>query len=132
MEERNNGAKDQHSVVLWILLGKASACTCYHSDITECLFNSRHHYTLVFCVLTLGQPILAPWLSQHLLKAFGPGRCHEGKSPVLSLLISPISFTKVMKLHLIYMSPSWLLPQASEYRPHALVLSGYLILISVF
>lgn len=123
MEGRGNGAKDAHSAVLWIPVGQIGACTGYHCDTTGRFLQLRHPRTLVLFVLTPTQPVLVPWLFQHLLRASGQGRLHEGRSTAWSLLISPISFTRARPLHLIGMSPSWLLPEASEYRPCALVFS---------
>lgn len=87
------------------------------------LLHLRHPHTLVLFVLTPGQPMLAAGLPQYLLRVSGQVRLQEGNI-VLSSLISPIPRNQAMPLHLIGMSPSWLLPDASEPRPHALVFPG--------
>lgn len=76
-----------------------------------------------FIVLTPGQPMLAAGLSQYLLRVSGQQRLQEGRNIVLSSLISPIPCNKAIPLHLIGMSPSWLLPEVAEHRLHALVFS---------
>lgn len=120
-----------HTVLFADPLGQADACTCQHDDATGCLLHLRHPHTLALFALTPGC-LGEPSGSLNTFKELRAKKDYKKRKHCVELTypISPLH--KAIPLVLIGMSPSWLLPEISEYRPHALVFSGYLKLIWVF
>lgn len=123
--------KDAHSAVLWILWARLTlvlVSTMMQQDV-YCIRGILIHYYSLPC---LQAAYVSPWVLSIPSKSFRPRKTIKRKKHCVELTCLNSPLHKAMPLLLIGMSPSWLLPEISEYRPHALVFAGYLKLICVF